>query len=82
MRILLILFIFLFNYTIYNQTAKEYYPFIDFRTQDLTNMNYKDNEFDISLFSHGTSNMLKYNKVFEETCRVTKKYIILHRFCV
>ena len=64
------------------QTAKEHRPFIDFRKQDLTNMKYTDKEFDISIFSHGTCNMIKYKKVFEEACRVTKKYIILHRICV
>tara|TARA_B110001454_G_scaffold218027_1_gene244830 strand:- start:2276 stop:3094 length:819 start_codon:yes stop_codon:yes gene_type:complete len=64
------------------QIAKEYYPFIDFRVQDLTNMKYNDKEFDISIFSHGSTNMFKYNEVFEEACRITKKYIILHRICV
>ena len=64
------------------QIAKEYNPFVDFRVQDLTQMKYSDKEFDISIFSHGARNMLKYNEIFEEACRITKKYIILHRICV
>ena len=59
--------------------AKERNPCIDFRVQQYNNMKYKDKAFDITLLSDWLVNFSNYEKALKEVCRITNKYIILHR---
>lgn len=59
--------------------AKQYYPNIDFKTEDITKLNFADKSFDITFLSGVIEHVPNYNKGLDELCRITKKYIILHR---
>ena len=56
--------------------ANQYYRinFVD----DLTNLSSNNNQYDITFLS-GVIEMSEHIKGLNELCRVTKKYIILHR---
>ena len=60
--------------------AKHYYPDVNFFFGDLTNLeNIKDNAYDITFLSGVIEHIPKYEQAIKELCRITKKYIILHR---
>lgn len=59
--------------------AKQYYPFPTFDYQDVTNLKYKDNQFDIIFLSGVIEHVPNFKSAINELCRVSNKYIILHR---
>jgi SAM-dependent methyltransferase len=59
--------------------ARSYYPNIDFRVEDVTKLNYLDQECDITLLSGVIEHVPDYRRAIKELCRVSKKYIVLHR---
>ena len=59
--------------------AQEYYKDIHFFVNDLTNLSCNNNEYDITFLSGVIEHVPEYIKGLNELCRVTKKYIILHR---
>jgi len=75
--------IFDYNGCDYNPTsvelAKQYYPNRNFFVDDLTNLSSKDNAYDITFLSGVIEHVPEYTKGLNELCRITKKYIVLHR---
>ncbi len=61
------------------ELAKKYYPSKNFFVNDLTNLTINDKEYDITFLSGVIEHVPEYEKGLNELCRVTKKYIILHR---
>jgi len=59
--------------------ARKYYPFPTFDFQDITKLTYKDQLFDISFLSGVIEHVPDYETAINELCRISKKYIILHR---
>jgi SAM-dependent methyltransferase len=59
--------------------AKQYYPTANFFVDDLTKLSINDNEYDITFLSGVIEHVPEYIKGLNELCRVTKKYIVLHR---
>ena len=59
--------------------AKQYYPNIEFDVEDITKLSYSDKQFDISFLSGVIEHVPDYEKGIQELCRITKKYIVLHR---
>ena len=59
--------------------AKKYYPNVDFFVDDLTKLSSNDNEYDITFLSGVIEHVPEYIKGLNELCRITKKYIVLHR---
>jgi len=59
--------------------ATEYYPGVDFQVGDVTNLSFDDQEFDVSFLSGVIEHVPEYEKALEEVCRVSGRYIILHR---
>jgi len=75
--------IFKYNGCDYNpesiKLAKKYYPNINFFVDDLTNLSTDSNEYDITFLSGVIEHVPEYTKGLNELCRITKKYIVLHR---
>ena len=75
--------IFDYNGCDYNPTsvelAKQYYPNRNFFVDDLTKLSSNDNEYDITFLSGVIEHVPEYQKGLDELCRITKKYIVLHR---
>jgi SAM-dependent methyltransferase len=67
----------------YNKTsvelAKKYYPTIEFKVEDITKLNYKDEELKVTFMSGVIEHVPDYKQGLSELCRVTEKYIVLHR---
>lgn len=61
------------------ELAKKYYPSKNFFVNDLTNLTINDKEYDITFLSGVIEHVPEYKKGVSELCRVTKKYIVLHR---
>jgi len=61
------------------ELAKQYYPNVNFFVDDLTNLSGSDNEYDITFLSGVIEHVPEYKKGLNELCRITKKYIVLHR---
>ena len=61
------------------ELAKQYYPNVNFFVDDLTNLSISDNMYDITFLSGVIEHIPLYIKGLNELCRITKKYIILHR---
>ena len=59
--------------------AKYYYPNVPFVMGDLTNMKYSNRAFDVSFLSGVIEHIPRYIQGINELCRITKKYIVLHR---
>lgn len=59
--------------------AKEYYPSIDFFVEDVTNLSFSDKQFDVSFLSGVIEHVPNHKAGLKELCRVTGKYIVLHR---
>ena len=59
--------------------AKQYYPSVDFFTEDVTNLSFSDRQFDISFLSGVIEHVPNHVQGLEQLCRVTDKYIVLHR---
>ena len=59
--------------------AKERYPSINFKVGDATNLDYKDNQFDIVIFGCCILHIIDYQTAIKEAARVAKNYIIFHR---
>ena len=59
--------------------AKEYYPSVDFFVEDITKLSFSDRQFDISFLSGVIEHVPKHIDGLKELCRVTDKYIVLHR---
>jgi SAM-dependent methyltransferase len=59
--------------------ATQYYPEINFFVDDLTNLSSNDDEYDITFLSGVIEHVPEYVKGLNELCRITKKYIVLHR---
>lgn len=59
--------------------ANKYYPEINFFVDDLTNLSSNNNQYDITFLSGVIEHVPEYIKGLNELCRVTKKYIVLHR---
>ena len=74
-----------FNYSgcDYNESsiklAKKYYQDIDFSVKDLTKMNCEGNSYDVTFLSGVIEHIPDYVTAIKELCRITKKYIVLHR---
>ena len=75
--------IFKYNGCDYNpesiKLAKKYYPNINFFVNDLTNLSADSNEYDLTFLSGVIEHVPEYTKGLNELCRITKKYIVLHR---
>jgi len=61
------------------ELAKEYYPTINFQVEDITELSFKDREFEVSLLAGVIEHVPQYKKGLKELCRITDKYIVLHR---
>ena len=59
--------------------AKKYYPDVSFFVNDLTDLSLMDRSYDVTFLSGVIEHVPKYETGLSELCRVTKKYIILHR---
>lgn len=59
--------------------AKRYYSNIDFSIEDLTKLSFEDKSYDISFLSGVIEHVPDYKTGLNELCRITDKYIILHR---
>jgi SAM-dependent methyltransferase len=61
------------------ELAKEYYPTTEFKVEDITKLNYRDQEWKITFMSGVIEHVPDYKHGLSELCRVTGKYIVLHR---
>ena len=74
-----------FDYTgcDYNESsvnlAKQYYPNVNFSVEDITKLSYEDKQFDVSFLSGVIEHVPNHIDGLNELCRITDKYIVLHR---
>ena len=59
--------------------AKYYYPEVNFFVDDITNLALEDLSYDVTFLSGVIEHIPEYERGINELCRITKKYIILHR---
>ena len=59
--------------------AKKYYPNIQLNVGDATNLQIDDKLYDIVFLSGVIEHIPEYQKAINEICRISKRYIILHR---
>ena len=75
--------IFKYNGCDYNsesiKLAKKHYPNVNFFVDDLNKLSVDSNEYDITFLSGVIEHIPEYAKGLNELCRITKKYIVLHR---
>jgi ubiquinone/menaquinone biosynthesis C-methylase UbiE len=74
-----------FNYSgcDYNKSsidlAKQYYPNVNFSVEDITKLSFSDRQFDVSFLSGVIEHVPNHTEGLNELCRITDKYIVLHR---
>jgi ubiquinone/menaquinone biosynthesis C-methylase UbiE len=59
--------------------ARSYYPSGEFEVQNLTDLRFADQSFDVVLASGVLEHIPDYQMAILELCRVSRKYIVLHR---
>lgn len=59
--------------------AQRLHPGLQFKTCNLTNLEYKTNGFEVVLVSGSLHYVTNYEQAFKEIARVSSKYILLHR---
>lgn len=61
------------------ELAKNYYPYVNFSVEDITKLSFEEKCYDITFLSGVIEHVPDFKKGIKELCRITKKYIILHR---
>ena len=59
--------------------AKKYYPKVQFTKEDITKLSFDKNSYDICFISGVFEHVPLYEQAISDVCRVSNKYIILHR---
>ncbi len=61
------------------EKARSYYGDLDFDIEDLTQLSYKNNSYDVVLLSGVLGHISNYKKTISEACCVSYSCMILHR---